>query len=39
MTDLADRVLTSPGEMTRAIAQLSDEGLVEREQDATTVGA
>lgn len=33
MTDLADRVLTSPSGMTRAIASLRAEGLVEREQD------
>ena len=34
MTDLADRVLTSPSGMTRAIARLSEEGLVEREQSS-----
>lgn len=34
MSDLADRVLTSPSGMTRAIARLSEEGLVEREQDS-----
>ena len=34
MTDLADRVLTSPSGMTRAIAALADQGLVEREQDS-----
>jgi DNA-binding MarR family transcriptional regulator len=34
MTDLAERVLTSPSGMTRAVARLSEQGLVEREQDA-----
>lgn len=34
MSDLADRVLTSPSGMTRAIARLSEEGLVEREQNS-----
>ncbi len=34
MTDLAERVLTSPSGMTRAIGRLADEGLVERKQDA-----
>jgi DNA-binding MarR family transcriptional regulator len=34
MTDLAEQVLTSPSGMTRAVARLADEGLVEREQDA-----
>jgi DNA-binding MarR family transcriptional regulator len=33
MTDLADRVLTSPSGMTRAVAWLSEQGLVERERD------
>ena len=33
MTDLAEQVLTSPSGMTRAIARLGDEGLVDREQD------
>jgi DNA-binding MarR family transcriptional regulator len=33
MTDIAQRVLTSPSGMTRAVARLADEGLVEREQD------
>lgn len=33
MTDLAERVLTSPSGMTRATARLRDAGLVEREQD------
>lgn len=33
MTDLADRVLTSPSGMTRAVAALADEGLIERDQD------
>jgi DNA-binding MarR family transcriptional regulator len=33
MSDLAERVLTSPSGMTRAIAGLRDAGLVEREQD------
>ena len=32
MTDLADRVLTSPSGMTRAIATLADQGMVDREQ-------
>jgi DNA-binding MarR family transcriptional regulator len=32
MTDLADQVLASPSGMTRAIAQLQEQGLVEREQ-------
>jgi DNA-binding MarR family transcriptional regulator len=34
MTDLAERVLTSPSGMTRAVAALADAGLVEREQDS-----
>lgn len=34
MSDLAERVLTSPSGMTRAIVRLRDAGLVEREQDA-----
>jgi DNA-binding MarR family transcriptional regulator len=34
MTDLAERVLTSPSGMTRAVAWLAEQGLVEREQDA-----
>src|SRR5258706_1722171 len=33
MTDLAERVLTSPSGMTRAVSRLAGEGLVEREQD------
>ena len=33
MSDLADRVLTSPSGMTRAIARMQHEGLVDREQD------
>jgi DNA-binding MarR family transcriptional regulator len=33
MTDLAERVLTSPSGMTRAVAWLAEQGLVEREQD------
>ena len=33
MTDLAERVLTSPSGMTRAVARLAELGLVEREQD------
>jgi DNA-binding MarR family transcriptional regulator len=33
MTDLAERVLTSPSGMTRAVARLAAEGLVGREQD------
>src|SRR5690349_19952136 len=33
MSDIAERVLTSPSGMTRAIARLEAEGLVEREQD------
>jgi DNA-binding MarR family transcriptional regulator len=33
MTDLAERVLTSPSGMTRAVGRLADKGLVEREQD------
>lgn len=33
MTDLAERVLTSPSGMTRAVAWLADQGLVERERD------
>jgi DNA-binding MarR family transcriptional regulator len=33
MTDLAERVLTSPSGMTRAVARLADEGLVARERD------
>ncbi len=34
MTDLAERVLTSPSGMTRAVATLADSGLVDREQDS-----
>ena len=33
MTDIADRVLTSPSGMTRAVARLEADGLVSREQD------
>jgi DNA-binding MarR family transcriptional regulator len=33
MTNLAERVLTSPSGMTRAVSRLAREGLVEREQD------
>ena len=33
MTDLAERVLTSPRGLTRAIARLHDVGLVARERD------
>jgi DNA-binding MarR family transcriptional regulator len=33
MTDIAERVLTSPSGMTRAIGRLEAEGLVSREQD------
>ena len=33
MTDLAERVLTSPSGMTRAVAALSGQGLIERGQD------
>jgi DNA-binding MarR family transcriptional regulator len=33
MSDLADQVLTSPSGMTRAVARLRAEGLVEREHD------
>ncbi len=33
MTDLADRVLTSPSGMTRAVGRLAGERLVERDQD------
>jgi len=33
MTQLAERVLTSPSGMTRAVARLAEEGLVERDQD------
>ena len=33
MSDLAERVLTSPSGMTRAVAYLVSEGLVERVQD------
>ena len=33
MTELADRVLTSPSGMTRTVARLRDESLVRREQD------
>lgn len=33
MTDIAERVLTSPSGMTRAIARLEREGLVQRAQD------
>jgi DNA-binding MarR family transcriptional regulator len=32
-TDIAERVLTSPSGMTRAIARLAADGLVNREQD------
>jgi DNA-binding MarR family transcriptional regulator len=34
MTDLADRVLTSPSGMTRAVTRVADLGLVEREQSS-----
>ncbi|HEY3766365.1 MAG TPA: MarR family transcriptional regulator [Gaiellales bacterium] len=34
MTDLAERVLTSPSGMTRAVGRLAGERLVERDQDA-----
>lgn len=33
MTDLAEQVLTSPSGMTRAVARLAEEGLVERQRD------
>jgi DNA-binding MarR family transcriptional regulator len=33
MTDLAERVLTSPSGMTRAVSRLAAEGLVERDRD------
>ena len=33
MTDIAERVLTSPSGMTRAVARLAEDGLVERERD------
>jgi DNA-binding MarR family transcriptional regulator len=33
MGDLAERVLTSPSGMTRAVGRLADQGLVERERD------
>jgi DNA-binding MarR family transcriptional regulator len=33
MTNLAERVLTSPSGMTRAVSRLASEGLVERDQD------
>jgi DNA-binding MarR family transcriptional regulator len=33
MSDIAERVLTSPSGMTRAVVRLADEGLVTREQD------
>ena len=33
MTDIAERVLTSPSGMTRAVAHLAADGLVTREQD------
>ncbi len=33
MTDLAERVLTSPSGMTRAVATLAGQGLIERGQD------
>ena len=33
MTDLAERVLTSPSGMTRAVATLADQGLIERDAD------
>jgi DNA-binding MarR family transcriptional regulator len=33
MTDIAERVLTSPSGMTRAVARLAEEGLVTRQQD------
>jgi DNA-binding MarR family transcriptional regulator len=33
MTDLAQRVLTSPSGMTRAISRLVNDGLVDRQQD------
>jgi DNA-binding MarR family transcriptional regulator len=33
MTDLAERVLTSPSGITRAVSRLAGEGLVERDQD------
>jgi DNA-binding MarR family transcriptional regulator len=33
MTELAERVLTSPSGMTRAVGRLAEEGLVERDQD------
>ncbi len=33
MTDIAERVLVSPSGMTRAVARLAGDGLVERSQD------
>jgi DNA-binding MarR family transcriptional regulator len=33
MSDIAERVLTSPSGMTRAVVRLADEGLVTRDQD------
>jgi DNA-binding MarR family transcriptional regulator len=33
MTDIAERVLVSPSGMTRAVARLAGDGLVERTQD------
>src|SRR4029078_10642658 len=33
MTDVAERVLVSPSGMTRAVARLAGDGLVERTQD------
>jgi DNA-binding MarR family transcriptional regulator len=33
MSDIAERVLTSPSGMTRAVVKLADEGLVTRDQD------
>jgi DNA-binding MarR family transcriptional regulator len=33
MTDIAERVLVSPSGMTRAVARLAADGLVERTQD------
>ena len=34
MTDIAERVLVSPSGMTRAVARLAADGLVERAQDS-----
>jgi len=34
MTDVAERVLVSPSGVTRAVAKLAGDGLVERSQDA-----